>query len=495
MPMDAPKPDPILRSLSVQCDSAEDIASHAFSHKVTREADRVIQQLHVFAQLQHHDKAEIQSLLSELLDLTRRNTERADRWEALDRVQLDRSVGGSVLSLSPQPRALEQHGIERAVGRSVVSASPQSRVLEKHGVERAIGRSVVSASPQPQVPEQYGVERAVGRSVISSPGSYAAKDVMTSPGSYMAKNAVDRSVGGSILQSAPPTPRGLVDRSIGGSVVMLASTIGEPVQQTASPSAVAVVPASPPKQQLDPQAILLTPPPNEPLSPDSMTDGMSYLSSHYSDELELQDARSPLLTRVSPSWEQARSERSIAVSSDYDSEDESGLTTPPGSVVRAVRHVEASPSIQQGGRQSIALTPVLSQVALAQSTEAAEILVENCTTTAVTKSPLESAMPSASLSIQMPVPVRAGEPFDGQLAEMLKEGSPSIAHALERADKACSVHYKSEIGETMDVAVGESVVGENDNRASPARSQLGLGLGFSPSMHTVRVYDTRLQCC
>ena len=217
-------------------------------------------------------------MLSELLDLARRNAERAEHLETLNRTNSDR-------------------------------------------FDRSVGGSVISFFAQPDAPEQHGVEMAIGRSVISSPGSYAAKDIMTSPIPYATKDTVDRSVsgsvvqsspplkglvdrsvGGSILQSAPTTPRGLVERSIGRSIVISPSIADEDVQKVRSPSSVAAAPASPPEQELQPKTILLTPPPNEPLSPGSMTDAVSYLSSHYSDELELQEARAPSLTRVPSSW-------------------------------------------------------------------------------------------------------------------------------------------------------------------------------------------------
>ena len=65
-PQIVPQPQPALKSISIQCDpSDEDVASRAFSHKVTREADRVIQQLHVFEQLHHRDRLEVRSMLVE----------------------------------------------------------------------------------------------------------------------------------------------------------------------------------------------------------------------------------------------------------------------------------------------------------------------------------------------------------------------------------------------------------------------------------------------
>ena len=88
----------------------------------------------------------------------------------------------------------------------------------------------------------------------------------------------------------PPVPR--KDRSVGGSSIISRSPMGprESLQATPRPTPPRLIP------------IPLTPPPIRIPSPDTVSETMSFLSSHHSDDLSLMESESYPAIPTSPSW-------------------------------------------------------------------------------------------------------------------------------------------------------------------------------------------------
>ncbi|KAJ3543729.1 hypothetical protein NM688_g5829 [Phlebia brevispora] len=435
-------PPPILRSLSVQCESAEDLASLNFSHKLTFEADRVIQQLHVFEQLRTQDKAEVKGILLELLDIARREPVVHDRWQE----RLDRSVGGSSVAQSP-----------------LLSESFPAR----EAVDRSVGGSVITA-PSPRL-NQLGVDRSVGGSVLSK----HSPDRM--------RSGIDRSVGGSVISAS----QSITHHSVAHSQAQL--------DITQSIKALSLV-----RSQASPreQAILLTPPPQRPMS----TGSMSYLSSHYSDELELGDQDSPHgpeVEPVSPSWASSLSDQRSCNESPFSDLTEevrklpshvsqptvaAALTSGPlpeeqGDLTMRDIHVE--PPSEPSETRSVA--PLAADYSSRGPGSAAHSNYPGAAE--VVESIANDA--GSLMSLHMPKPVRANEPIDGQLAHMLGDGSPATRSALlVKESSAPSTYERGPINLPVpDMHTKESSVTHHESAIPPLDiADTGSRSGSAPHM-------------
>ncbi|KAF7794198.1 hypothetical protein EIP86_005330 [Pleurotus ostreatoroseus] len=403
---------PVVRSLSVQCDSAEDIASLNFSGKLTLEADRIIEQLHVFEQSRTQDKLEVKGMLQELLELAKQEPRVIERWT--DR--LDRSVGGSViLSSSPAPSVHRNEVVDRSIGGSIIASSP---CMSVRGIDRSVGGSILYSPPHST------------REAAVSPSRtrlYSESDATISV------RGIDRSVGGSILYSPPLSTR---EAAVSPSRTQLRSGSDAMSSKTASTVA-------PPAAEQE-QVILLTPPPQRPRSADSMTDGMSYLSSHYSDDLELnaQGLTAGLeVEPVSPSWSGTLSDDLSNGSSLSKLTEElakepshvSRLTTPPAITEAMPQENVTEPDVAVEPASTISHTqssvaPFVAELLVAESERKATLP----TLPAGVITSEENTAAEQPRGIHMPVPMRAGSPFDGQLAAMLKDSSPP-SHYVQMA--------------------------------------------------------------
>lgn len=119
----------------------------------------------------------------------------------------------------------------------------------------------------------------------------------------------------------PPVPR--KDRSVGGSSIISRSPMGPRDFLQATPR--------PPPPRLIP--IPLTPPPMRISSPDTISDTMSFLSSHHSDDLSLMESESYPPMPTSPSWP-----------SDSSPSPESSPESEPLSLPSAISALSASPT-------------------------------------------------------------------------------------------------------------------------------------------------------
>lgn len=389
-----------------------------FGRLLTEEADRVILQLHTMEQLRTQDKLEVKSMLIELLDLARSG--RHNAWDG----RLDRSVGGSAIS-SPARSVLN---MDRAIGTSVIP-SPARSVLH--------------------------MDCAVETSVISSWSPVRKRDV-----------AVDRSVGGSIISSPSLSVReDLILSSLGKA---------QPDVDSLRPAEADPLPAPSASQS---EAILLTPPPQRPISAGTATDLMSVLSSHYSDDLELHREAAylpPEVEPVSPSWSGTGSVGRSAISSSLSSDTDELATVP-------------SPTL----RLLASRTPLPTHTADAQplpdmaSNGPAEV-PKTIDREEVESSSAKISEPPAQTpkSICVPVPVRAGEPFSGQLARMTREGSPTSHAALTIKAPPSTLQYNA--GDPVQSHLPEHPVERNGELINSFNAvPVKLCSDSAPRMHTV----------
>ena len=119
----------------------------------------------------------------------------------------------------------------------------------------------------------------------------------------------------------PPVPR--KDRSVGGSSIISRSPVGprEALQATPRPTPPRLIP------------IPLTPPPIRIPSPDTVSETMSFLSSHHSDDLSLMESEPYPAMPTSPSWP-----------SDSSPSPESSPSSEPLSLPSALSPLSASPT-------------------------------------------------------------------------------------------------------------------------------------------------------
>ena len=293
---------------------------------------------------------------------------------------------------------------------------------------------------------------------------------------------------------APPVPR--KDRSVGGSSIISRSPMGprEALQVTPRPTHPRLIP------------IPLTPPPMRIPSPDTISETMSFLSSHHSDDLSLMESEPYPAMPTSPSWP---SDSSPSPESSPSSEPLSlpsilsaSPTPPPSSSTPA----SPTPSTESSGtaRQIppvnlSSLRDALAQIReemtqLHSSQAAASYILEELRSRPVgqdvsdccrrleeairrileqTQRPppppqapprddrSESLYPSGSETsllehiarlrdevgrdvppIQMPVPVRAGPSFDERLVDMLAEGPPVTQQPIQPPPPIIPLTYR-----------------------------------------------------
>lgn len=196
---------------------------------------------------------------------------------------------------------------------------------------------------------------------------------------------------------------------------------------------------SPPRKRTA-SAILLTPPPRHALSPDSLLETMSYLSSHHSDDLSEVDVElAPdqlQVERVSPAWSTtspSRASTAMSESSEGEEEGKEPVFAQSPKLPSAVEHLvvrKADMGVQ--AHRSVANESIMAQSTRTQTAILPEDLAEGSVHSENMSSLAGIAVQGLPLhkDIQMPMPVRAGPPFEGQLADMITFKAASV-HEFE----------------------------------------------------------------
>ena len=176
--------------------------------------------------------------------------------------------------------------------------------------------------------------------------------------------------------------------------------------------------------------ILLTPPPRDAASPDTLMETMSYLSSHHSDDisdidLELEQD-SLQVDRVSPSWASDSSAESedLSESEIAEAQEERGVMSPLDSPAQmsSLSMTREDGSVLEHNNVSRMTGEAFSEIEEEISSMAAGTLLR-LPTAGVVVSDIVSLHHSDSLegssAIQMPVPTRANLSLGGQLAVLM----------------------------------------------------------------------------
>jgi hypothetical protein len=255
------------------------------------------------------------------------------------------------------------------------SSRSQDVITQTHHVDQGVSAKSIMEEPIPERPEKVDM--------ATSPILVAMIDCSTSP---------------------PP--------------VLLKEQMTSPILMTKYRDMIA---GPSPRHRPSVNSILLTPPPRDAASPDTLLETMSYLSSHHSDDLsvmDLQFAQDPLqVDRVSPSWASDSSSAHSEQLSEY-------CMTESGDIEAVARRsANMSPSQLSSASMEREDGSMLDEDEDHEMSTIAPRSLRNLPPASLvpsqTGSVRRATVVDQNATIQMPIPTRIGLPFAGQLASLI----------------------------------------------------------------------------